>query len=106
MVMYSLNNGYPVTAMPYRVRRTNGLTYTAEAVLENLDDPTHPYTEVADRPSYDADTQTVDWDGTDWVVSDLPDPVEIESSAVTTEIESTAAAVVESSAVTTETENS
>ena len=97
MVMYSLNNGYPVTAMPYRVRRTNGLTYTAEAVLENLDDPTHPYTEVADRPSYDADTQTVDWDGTGWVVSDLPDPVEIESSA---------AAVVESSAVTTETENS
>jgi hypothetical protein len=95
--MYSLKGGYPVTEMPQRVRRTNGLTYTAEAVLENLDDPTHPYTEVADRPSYDADTQTVDWDGTDWVVSDLPDPVEIESSAAT---------VVESSAVTTETENS
>ncbi len=72
MVMYSLNGGYPVTEMPHRVRRINGLTYTAEAVLENLGDPTHPYTEVADRPSYDAETQSVEWTGTDWIVSDLP----------------------------------
>lgn len=72
MVMYSLNGGYPVATMPRRVRRTDGLTYTQEAVLENMDDPTHPYTEVADRPSYDAETQTVDWDGTNWIVSDLP----------------------------------
>ena len=73
MVMYSLNGGYPVTEMPFRVRRTNnGLTYTAVAVLENINDPTHPYTEVADRPSYDAETQSVEWTGTDWVVSDLP----------------------------------
>ena len=85
MVMYSLNGGYPVTMMPQRVRRTNGLTYTAEAVLENLDDPTHPYTEVADRPSYDAETQTVDWNGTDWVVSDIPAPTVVESTAATTE---------------------
>ena len=70
--MYSFNGGYPVTEMPYRVRRSNGLTYTAEAVLQNLGDPTHPYTEVADRPSYDAETQSVDWNGTDWIVSDLP----------------------------------
>ena len=72
MVMYSLNGGYPVTEMPHRVRRKNGLTYTAEAVLQNITCPTHPYTEVADRPSYDAETQSVDWNGTDWVVSDLP----------------------------------
>ena len=72
MVMYSLNGGYPVATMPRRVRRTDGLTYTAEAVLENLGDSTHPYTEVADRPSYDAETQTVEWNGTDWIVSDLP----------------------------------
>jgi hypothetical protein len=78
--MYSLNGGYPVTAMPQRVRRTNGLTYTAEAVLENLDDPTHPYTEVADRPSYDAENETVDWNGTDWIVSDLPASAEPSSA--------------------------
>lgn len=87
MVMYSLNGGYPVTMMPQRVRRTNGLTYTAEAVLENLDDPTHPYTEVADRPSYDAETQTVDWNGTDWVVSDIPAPTVVESTEAATETE-------------------
>jgi len=80
MVMYSLNGGYPVTAMPHRIRRTNGLTYTAEAVLENLDDPTHPYTEVADRPSYNAETQTVDWSGTGWIVSDLPASAEPSSA--------------------------
>jgi len=87
MVMYSLNGGYPVTAMPYRVRRTNGLTYTAEAVLENLDDPTHPYTEVADRPSYDAETQTLEWNGTDWIVNDIPAPTVVESTEATTETE-------------------
>lgn len=80
MVMYSLNGGYPVTEMPYRVRRTNGLTYTSEAVLENINDPTHPYTEVADRPSYDAETQSVEWTGTDWIVSDLPVSEEIFSA--------------------------
>ncbi len=72
MVMYSLNGGYPVGTMPRRVRRTNGLTYTAEAVLEQIGDPTHPYVEVSDRPSYDAETQSVEWTGTDWIVSDLP----------------------------------
>lgn len=80
MVMYSLDGGYPVTEMPFRVRRSNGLTYTAEAVLENISDPTHPYVEVSDRPSYDAETQSVDWNGTDWIVSDLPVSEEIFSA--------------------------
>ncbi len=83
MVMYSLNGGYPVTEMPSRVRRSNGLTYTAEAVLENLNDPTHPYTEVADRPSYDTETQSVEWSGTDWIVSDLPASAEPSSAPST-----------------------
>ncbi len=36
MVMYSNAGAYPVAALPFRVRRINGLTFTAEAVAENI----------------------------------------------------------------------
>ncbi len=72
MVMYSTEGKYPVISMPGRVRRTNGLTYTAEAVLENLSDPTHPYIEVVDPPSYDKETHNLEWTGTDWLITEKP----------------------------------
>jgi len=106
MVMYSTEGKYPVISMPRRVRRTNGLTYTAEAVLENLSDPTHPYIEVVDPPSYDKETHNLEWTGTDWLITEKPPaPVVVESTAASV-VESTAASVVESTAATTETEGS
>lgn len=98
MVMYSTEGKYPVISMPGRVRRTNGLTYTAEAVLENLSDPTHPYIEVVDPPSYDKETHNLEWTGTDWLITEKPPAPVV--------VESTAAAVVESTAAATETEGS
>lgn len=74
MVMYSNAGAYPVAALPFRVRRTNGLTYTAEAVAENLVDETNPWFEVADPPAYDAGTHTLGWSGSDWVVSEIVEP--------------------------------
>jgi hypothetical protein len=107
MVMYSTEGKYPVISMPRRVRRTNGLTYTAEAVLENLSDPTHPYIEVVDPPSYDKETHNLEWTGTDWLITEKPPaPIVVESTEATTEIESTAPAVVEPTEATTETEGS
>lgn len=74
MVMYSNGGAYPVAALPFRVRRTNGLTYTAEAVAENLADETNPWFEVSDPPSYDASTHTLNWNGVEWVVAEIIEP--------------------------------
>ena len=74
MVMYSNAGAYPVAALPFRVRRTNGLTYTSEAVAENLADETNPWFEVSDPPAYDASTHTLSWDGADWVVAEIVEP--------------------------------
>ncbi len=71
MVMFSNDGAYPVPALPFRVRRINGLTYTSEAVAENLEDETNPWFEVSDPPAYDASTHTLSWDGADWVVSEI-----------------------------------
>jgi len=71
MVMYSNAGAYPVPALPFRVRRINGLTYTAEAVYERLSDETNPWVEVSDPPAYDASTHTLSWNGADWVVSEI-----------------------------------
>ena len=106
MVMYSTEGKYPVISMPGRVRRTNGLTYTAEAVLENLSDPTHPYIEVVDPPSYDKETHNLEWTGTDWLITEKPPAPEVVESTAAAVVESTAAAVVESTEATTETEGS
>lgn len=70
MVYYS-NGSFPVETMPPRVRRSNGLTYTSEAVLSEIHDPTHPYRVVSDPPEFDDATQYLSWDGTDWVVVDI-----------------------------------
>ena len=74
MVMYSNDGAYPVPTLPFRVRRTNGLTYTAEAVAENLADETNPWFEVSDPPAYDPSTHTLNWNGADWVVSEIVEP--------------------------------
>lgn len=74
MVMYSNNGAHPVPALPFRVRRINGLTYTAEAVAENLQDETNPWFEVSDPPAYDPSTHTLNWNGADWVVSEIVEP--------------------------------
>ncbi len=74
MVMYSNAGAYPVAALPFRVRRINGLTYTAEAVAEHLEDETNPWSEVSDPPAYDSSTHTLSWDGADWVVSEIVEP--------------------------------
>lgn len=74
MVMYSNDGAYPVSALPFRVRRTNGLTYTAEAVAENLADETNPWVEVSDPPSYNSETHTLGWNGADWVVAEIVEP--------------------------------
>ena len=84
-MMYSNAGAYPVAALPFRVRRTNGLTYTAEAVTENLEDETNPWVEVSDPPSYDASTHTLSWNGADWVVSEIVEP-EPEPELVASEI--------------------
>ncbi len=73
-MMYSNAGAYPVAALPFRVRRTNGLTFTAEAVAENIADETNPWVEVSDPPSYDASTHTLNWNGADWVVSEIVEP--------------------------------
>ena len=73
-MMYSNAGDYPVARLPFRVRRTNGLTFTAEAVAENIADETNPYFEVSDPPSYDPETHTLGWSGTDWVVSEIVEP--------------------------------
>ena len=72
--MYSNAGAYPVPALPFRVRRNNGLTYTAEAVAENLEDETNPWFEVSDPPAYDAETHTLGWSGSDWLVSEIVEP--------------------------------
>ena len=70
MVYYS-DGSFPVETMPYRVRRSNGLTYTSEAVYSEIDDPAHPYRVVSDPPEFDMATQYLSWDGTDWLVMDI-----------------------------------
>ena len=74
MVMYSNAGAYPVAALPFRVRRINGLTFTAEAVAQNLGDETNPWFEVSDPPAYDAETHTLNWNGADWVVAEIVQP--------------------------------
>ena len=74
MVMYSNDGAYPVPALPFRVRRSNGLTYTAEAVAQNLADETNPWFEVSDPPAYDAETHTLGWSESDWLVSEIVEP--------------------------------
>ena len=74
MVMYSNAGAYPVAALPYRVRRKSGLTYTAEAATDFLSDPDHPWFEVSDPPAYDAETHTLGWSGSDWLVSEIVEP--------------------------------
>ena len=74
MVMYSNAGAYPVAALPFRVRRKSGLTYTAEAATVFLSDPDHPWFEVSDPLVYDASTHTLNWSGTDWVVSEIVEP--------------------------------
>ena len=73
-MMYSNAGAYPVAALPFRVRRTNGLTYTSEAVAQNLTDETNPWFEVSDPPAYDSSTHLLSWDGTNWVVSEIVEP--------------------------------
>ena len=73
-MMYSNAGAYPTAALPFRVRRSNGLTYTAEAVAENLADETNPWFEVSDPPAYDSSTHLLSWDGTNWVVSEIVEP--------------------------------
>ena len=72
--MYSNDGAYPVAALPFRVRRKSGLTYTAEAATLFLSDPDHPWFEVADPPAYDAGTHTLGWSGSDWLVSEIVEP--------------------------------
>jgi len=74
MVMYSNDGAYPAPALPFRVRRKSGLTYTAEAATDFLSDPDHPWFEVSDPPSYDAETHTLGWSGSDWVVAEIVEP--------------------------------
>lgn len=74
MVMYSNAGAYPVAALPFRVRRKSGLTYTAEAATLFLSDPDHPWFEVSEPPAYDSSTHTLSWDGTNWVVSEIVEP--------------------------------
>lgn len=74
MVMYSNAGAYPTASLPFRVRRINGLTYTAEAVAQNLEDETNPWFEVSEPPAYDSSTHTLSWDGTNWVVSEIVEP--------------------------------
>ena len=72
MVMYSNDGAYPVSALPPRVRRSNGLTYTAEAVAEHLGDADMPpWIVVSDPPSYDANNEILGWNGANWVVSEI-----------------------------------
>lgn len=109
MVMYSTANGYPVAEMPFRVRRSNGLTYTSEAVYEHVNDPTHPWIAVSDPPDYDAATHTLSWSGVDWVVTENPpiviveepveEPVEVVAAEETTETVADATAPAEVVAV-------
>lgn len=73
-MMYSKAGAYPVPALPFRVRRTNGLTYTAEAVAQNLADETNPWFQVSDPPAFDGETHTLHWNGTDWVVAEIVEP--------------------------------
>ena len=72
--MYSNGGAYPVPTLPFRVRRKSGLTYTAEAAAVFLSDPDHPWFEVSDPPAYDASTHTLNWNGADWVVSEIVEP--------------------------------
>ena len=73
-MMYSNAGAYPMASLPFRVRRTNGLTYTSEAVYENLSDETNPWFEVSDPPAYDAETHTLNWNGVEWVVAEIVEP--------------------------------
>ena len=73
-MMYSNAGACPVAALPFRVRRTNGLTYTAEAVAGNLQDETNPWFEVSDPPAYDPSTHTLNWNGVEWVVAEIVEP--------------------------------
>ncbi len=92
--------------MPFRVRRSNGLTYTSEAVYEHVVDPTHPWIAVSDPPHYDAATHSLSWTGVDWLVTENPpiiiveqpveaeEPVEVVAAEETTETVATAPAEV------------
>jgi len=80
MVMYSHKGSYPVHSLPYRMDveemfngRMKRRTYTAEAVPQNAEK--FGYTEVADRPPYDAARQSCDWNSKtlSWDVVDFTD---------------------------------
>ena len=73
-MMYSNSGAYPVPTLPFRVRRKSALTYTAEAATDFLSDPDHPWFEVSDPPAYDAETHTLGWSGSEWVVSEIVKP--------------------------------
>ena len=85
MVMYSNAGAYPTASLPFRVRRTNGLTYTSEAVYQHLLDETNPWFEVSDPPAYDVENETLEWSGMVWVVSEKinPNPEQTAAEQVT-----------------------
>lgn len=74
MTHYSHNGSCPAP-LPFRIRLSNGFTRTDPDTFTDDEIFDAGYTAVPDPPEYDAETQQLGWDGTEWTVSPLPQPV-------------------------------
>lgn len=68
---YTRDGSYPAP-LPFRIRLKDGRTRTdpTSFTLEEIADA--GYIPAPEEPQYDPATQRINWDGSDWIVSDLP----------------------------------
>jgi hypothetical protein len=69
--LYSKNNSYPTT-LPFRIRLSDGSTRTDPNQFTADDIADAGYVLAPDKPSYNANTHSLGWDGTNWTVNVIP----------------------------------
>jgi len=70
---YSHNNGYP-KKLPFRIFLSDGSTRTDPSQFRVWQVEDAGYVKVDDMPQYDASIQSVSWNGSAWVLTDIPPP--------------------------------
>lgn len=73
MTLYSHAQSYPAP-LPHRIILSTGQSRTDASTFTPQEIADAGYVEAPSQPSYDAETQMLGWDGTDWTVEALPPP--------------------------------
>lgn len=72
-MLYSRNQAKPAP-LPSRLRMPDGSTRTDPATFTDEEIAAAGYVLAPAKPAFDATTHALEWEGTDWVVVELPAP--------------------------------